>query len=510
MKSKQALINIITSTLEFVLQMGISLLITPYIVSSLSVEAYGFISLANTFPNYIQVATAALNAMAGRFVSVELFKGNQEKAGTYYSSVIIGNILISVGVAVLCCIFIPNIQRLINVPNYLVRDVQILLIAVMVNLVIRLCCTLKGIAAYVENKLYLTSLGGMQGICLRAVILVLLFVFFPPKIYYIALASIIETIFVVIWNTYFQRKLMPDLRVRIKSVRGSAVKELLSSGIWGSVSRLGGMLTSGLDLLICNLLVGAVGMGLYSLSHTLPAMVLTFVNIIAGAFSPLITKAYAKGGSQEFLLEVKNSMKMLNLVMGVIIGGIVGLGDVFYKLWLPNENGRTLYILTCLSLLLMAFTSSTGTAHNVFVATNKVKQQSIIILIFGAISTTVLLVLLKMTSLGVFAVAGVSAIVGIIRDYCCILPYTAKVMGCKWYTFHLEALKNVMSVAIVAGIGIALKLIISVQSWFVFAICVVLCGGLGLFANLFVCLTREQRSGILKKVKCIFKKENNG
>ncbi|MGN1432220.1 MAG: hypothetical protein ACI4XI_00820, partial [Ruminococcus sp.] len=68
---KQMSINIIASIVAFGVTIGINFFLTPYLVSSLGTEAYGFIGLANNFVQYATIVTSALNSMAGRFISVE-------------------------------------------------------------------------------------------------------------------------------------------------------------------------------------------------------------------------------------------------------------------------------------------------------------------------------------------------------------------------------------------------------------------------------------------------------
>lgn len=67
--NKQTTINLITSLAAFVINAGISFVLTPYILEKLGNEAYGFIGLAYDFVNYAGILTLALNSMSCRFVS---------------------------------------------------------------------------------------------------------------------------------------------------------------------------------------------------------------------------------------------------------------------------------------------------------------------------------------------------------------------------------------------------------------------------------------------------------
>ena len=84
--NKQTTINLITSLAAFVINAGISFVLTPYILEKLGNEAYGFIGLAYDFVNYAGILTLALNSMSCRFVSYEYHRGKSAGSGSQVSS----------------------------------------------------------------------------------------------------------------------------------------------------------------------------------------------------------------------------------------------------------------------------------------------------------------------------------------------------------------------------------------------------------------------------------------
>ena len=76
-------LNMIANVLSFGVSLIISFFLTPYITKNVGTEAYGLVGLANSFINYINVITAALNSMASRFIIIELHKKNTKKANIY-------------------------------------------------------------------------------------------------------------------------------------------------------------------------------------------------------------------------------------------------------------------------------------------------------------------------------------------------------------------------------------------------------------------------------------------
>lgn len=77
-ENKQIAINILAQIGAFAIQYCISFFLTPFIVKTLGVEAYGFVSLSSNIIGYMQVATIALNSMASRFISMAYHRGDLE------------------------------------------------------------------------------------------------------------------------------------------------------------------------------------------------------------------------------------------------------------------------------------------------------------------------------------------------------------------------------------------------------------------------------------------------
>ena len=142
--------------------------------------------------------------------------------------------------------------------------------------------------------------------------------------------------------------------------------------------------------------------------------------------------------------------------------------------------------------------------YYLFTALNKVKENAISVLIQGILNTIIVLILLKTTNLGIYAVAGVSTILNIIRATIFAAPYGAKLLNLKWYTFFPDIIKSVISVIILSILFYVIKIIMPVNSWFNLIISGTVAGILGFVLNIFLFLNKEDReiikNIILKKI----------
>ena len=152
MKNKHLIINMAASVISFAVNLGINLFLTPYIIRQLGSEAYSFIPISNNFIQYINILTAALNAMASRFITIELERDNIKSANKYFTSVLYANTILSTILVLPSIFLILNINKVLDVPIEILSDVQITFSFVAINLAISLIGNVFSVATFAKNK----------------------------------------------------------------------------------------------------------------------------------------------------------------------------------------------------------------------------------------------------------------------------------------------------------------------------------------------------------------------
>lgn len=115
-KNRQMAVNIAATIIAFAVSTGITFFLTPFIVGRLGRAAYGFIGLSSSIIDYTSLITIALNAMAGRSVSISYMKGDKELANKYFSSVFFSNLFFAGVLLLLSTFFLVYIDVLLDVP----------------------------------------------------------------------------------------------------------------------------------------------------------------------------------------------------------------------------------------------------------------------------------------------------------------------------------------------------------------------------------------------------------
>lgn len=507
-RAMQDVVNMTANLLAFVISLVISFFISPYIVKNLGAEANGFVTLANNFVSYAALIKTALNAIGSRFIIVAFHQGDVKKANKYYSSLFYGDLILSIVFSFLSIICIWQLEHLINISDNLVTDVKILFSFIFANFIFSTAATVFNSAPYIKNKIYLQSIRDIQSSLIRAVLLVVLFSLFEPKIFFLGIASFIPGIVVILYNIYYKSQLVPELKVKRTDFSWSTIKELVSQGVWNSVSSVGTLLLTSLDLLIANLFISEADMGILSVAKGMPNVISGLAGTLGGVFFSAMTIDYASGDTNKFIKTIKQSTLMTEFLMTIPLSFLIIYGKEFYTLWQPTldaEQLQVLSILTCMGFILYA---GANVVSSIFTITLHVKESSISVLVSGLISITVTLVLVKFTNLGVYAVAGVSSVVTVIRILGYTVPYSAKFIGKKKSTFMFIILKSLTSTIVLCGLGFLMKLIIPFNSWFDMILSAAIFSVLSLVLNMFVVLDKETRTVFIGLVKSKLKKGN--
>lgn len=504
-KNTKTMINVVCSLLVLATNVLVSFFLSPYIVKNIGVEANGFVTLANNFVTYAQLIVTALNSMAARFIAIAYVKKQYKKANLYYNSVFWGNLII-VGVLIIpaiVCIF--KLENIINIPNDIVLDVKILFTFVFFNFFITTGLPNWDCGTFVTNRLDRSYIPQAISSILKCIVLFVAFSLFVPKVSYVGLAVTVMTIFQLLCNAINTHKLTPELKVMIKPSKwlcsGKAIKKLVGAGIWNSISSVGNMLLSGLDLIICNVFLGATQMGIISLSKTIPNYMQQLSLAIRNAFTPEMTINYAIDNKDELLKGILRAMKLTSIIMIIPIAIIVVLGKDFFSLWVPTQDASLLQVLSILSILGYMFTSGTQILYNVFPTVNKVKQNSIAMIITGILSVSITVLLIKTTNLGIYAVAGVSTFCNLARNMTFTIIASSKYMGFKSRVFYKQVFETILCSIVLIIVGYLLTFKIVINSWITFILSAMIIGVVGLVINIFIILNKEERKYLINKVK---------
>lgn len=505
-QNKKTLLTLFTSMFAIVVTIATNFFLSPYIVETLGEEANGFTQLANNFVNYASLITVALNSMAGRFITMHYYKGDKEESNKFYSSIMIANVAIIGFLIIPALILLFKLESVVNIENSNVFYVKLLFAFVFGNFFVAQINSVLGIITYVSNRQYIVNTINSVKTVLNALCLLLFFSVFTPKIYYVSLVALLLSVITVPIYFIISRKILPDLKINFKCFSIKTIWQMFSVGIWNVVTQCGNLLMTGVDLLLANLLISPAAMGILSVSKVMPNCITQIAGNVSSSFSPNLTIAYAGGDSKDIIRSLRFSMKCSSILVSIPIMVLCIYGKDFYSLWQPTLNAETLSILSFWACIQYIPLAGTQVLNNVFTTANRLKLNSISVLVGGVINIVAVILLVNFTDLGLLAIAAISAIITIVRNLVITVPYSAMILNLKWYTFYKDVLISCLC-CLVNGVFCSIfQFLIVPTSWLKMIISVFCACILSLISLFVILLSKTEKKNLLNK----FRRKNNG
>lgn len=502
--TKQIAINMFFGIVAFVLNLGISFFITPYITGQFGTEAYGFVKMADDFTSYAALFSVALNSMASRFLMLEKERGNMAEAKKYFSSITLANVVLSAILIIPSLICVVYLERFLEISSALVSEVKLTFALTFAAFIANLFFSTYGNCFYLTNRLSINSIRDAFTTILRVTTIIALFFFTTPRISYMAVGGVVVALFTIVYNYYYSRKLIPEFRFHFADFEWKKLREVLSAGIWNSITRLSQIFSSGLDLLLTNTMIGPQIMGYLSVAKTVPNLVATFNSTVANVFVPNLMMLYARDDMEGLKKATKTAMKFMCLFVSIPNAILITMGKPFFDLWMPGQPSQLINVLSVLTIINSCVTGPAQPLYQIFTITNKIKQSSTVLIVYGFTSILVTYICLNITNLGVYAVAGVSLVGSLIVALCYHVPFAAKYIGLPKFTFFPEIGFSIVSMFILCVVGYGVRSVIAVgSSWLMWFVGAGLTGVIGLCINGVLILNKEERGILLGKVRSL-------
>lgn len=499
---KQLLRNLIFNIGSFIINLSISFFFTPYLIKTLGKETYSFFPLVNNMIGYTSILTTAVGSMAGRFITIKLYQNDLESAKKYFNSVFVANIILSFLFSITSVLVIINLSKILNIPYNLYNDIQLLFLFAAGAMIVNLVSSILGIGCFVKNRIDLNSACTTTVNMIRVVVILLLFLFLSPSIVYMSLSAFIASIITLVYSIYLKNKLLPEFTIRLKKYFSwNVLKNVISSGIWNSINQLSVVLLTQLDLLISNVFLGVSATGDYSIAKMIPTLIQSFIGVLVSVFIPHFTILYAKGNNKELIESVNKSIRLMGILVTIPIGFILINGESFFQLWVPDQDFRTLYWLSNISILPMIVTGSINTIFNVYTVTNKLRIPALVLLLSGIFNVIITIILLRHTNLGIWIIPLVSLVIGLLRNLIFTPIYAAYCLNEKWNVFYKAIFKGFMACMIVIFISYMINYFIIVDNWISFILSGILVLTTSICVNGIFFLDKEEMLFIFKKIR---------
>ena len=406
--------------------------------------------------------------MAGRFITIKYQEGKVDDANKFFSSVFYSNLILSILVVLILFFFLINLEVFFTIPPGLIIDVKLLFFFSIITTIISLLTNVYGVATFIKNRLELSSVRQIIGNIIRLILIIFLFVFFPAHLWYYGVTGVIMTLYLSFTNYKFCCYLTPELYLSRRNFDWTKVIELLKSGMWNVINRLGTIMGQGFDMVIANVCISATAMGLFSISKSIPVLILSFFGMLSGVFAPLFTQLYAQHKHKELKAEFSKSIRICGFFANIPLTCLFVYGDCFYKLWLPGEDSQKLQLLTIVGSLELILSMPLEPLWNIFTITNRLKYSTLVLISVNILIFSTLLFSMTFVSSPFYRLiflVGASSFWNSLKNLFFLPLYGAHCMNFARTFFYRPLLMSVVSFCICCIAGKIFRLFFTIESW---------------------------------------------
>lgn len=512
MGKKQIGINLVAGLISCAATLGVSFFLTPYLVAQLGEEAYGYVGLANQFVTIATVFTTALNSMANRFILLAYQKKNLNKVNEYYSSLFAGGLLLATVFLLVGLVVSTFVDRIFKITPALVPAVKVSFFLSVVNFSLMTLLSVFTSAAFICNRLALTSKGELTANVVKIVFLAGIFYFVSPQIYYVTLGGLIYT--AVLYSNHFinTRRLLPELRIRLKLAKLKTVKELVLAGSWNSLNSVIQLLMIGLDLALANWLLDGRAMGLISIANTISVASNSILAMVIGIFQPVLFRTYATGDQGALKIQVGQVNRLQCAIMYVPIAGLMVFSPLFYTLWMPYKSWQDVLLLAGITAVKVwdQFAGLTANAIRLnFSMYNRLRSCVIAKLLCSVLNIPLVLLLVKVCPFyegDVLIIAGVSSLLYSVYYWAMEPKLVSRITGEKiWRYYSMIAKEIVLFLCLIAAYMLIYINVKVPTDWGSFLVLAGIAGLLGYVITWAVGLSREDRAMFKEMIWAKFK-----
>ncbi len=490
----------------FVVNYMITLVLTPYITTTVGTESYGFVTLAKNTAHYATIATMLVTSFASRFIVVSLHRDELDEANMYYSSAFFGSAGIGIVVFFLALFAIVSLDKLLVIPADILWDVKLLFVLMFVKFLLSTLFSVYECGVYIANRMDITGVFKLISYLAEALVLYLMFRFFKPNVYYVGIGFIVSSLITCFSNLWVTKKYAGRLKVRLSQFNWRAIRDLASNGIWSTFNSLSNVLNSGLDLIITNLMLTPLQMGQLAIVQSIDLIFKTVTSTVTTPFQPILLRHYAKDDIKGVVDTMSFAMKITSLFINIGFAGFLALGMAYYRLWIPHEDYGFLYWLTVFTLTSNITSALIYPALYAFNLTLKKVIPCVITAISGVLNVISMYLLLSYTSLGLYAVTGTTVVLMTINNFICQPILAARVMKVKWTTFYPVMLRSLAACGVLCAALYGLSLLWTPHSWFSLILTAGLYAVIGALLHCAVVFSKEEWGTVFGKAKAFLKK----
>lgn len=459
------------SYILMIFEMLSSIFFTPFLIRSFGQAEYGIYSLVASITAYLTLLDLGVGNAIVRYMARFRVLNDEKKQKNLLTVTILFYAVIGILAIMIGTALNKNLKLLFGKG---LTDEQILRAKEMLNItMLNVAVTLilapfnKTIIAY--EKFVFQKLSDILKIIVRVGICTVVLICGGKGVAIVNVNFLLTLIFgaVSVFYVFYKLKIYPSL----KEVDFSFIKEIVVYSSFIFLQMIATQINSMADQILIGSFVeaSAVILGIYAVGAQINQYFQSIASSINGVLMPGVVSMVEKGATSEQLLdEMVRIGRILFMLLGIIWGVFVTVGDRFIVLWAGEKNYQAYYV-ACLLItpMVMNLVQSIGT--QILWAKNKHKIQAYLKLMVVIMNVFLTIVLIKWNPLiGACIGTAISVFLG---DVVVMNIVFSKDIGISMKKYYKGLFKGILlDILITMLFGFLLKNIIPFSGWFGFLI----------------------------------------
>lgn len=427
--SKQYLLNFVSNSAVYGLNIFIRIFLTPLIITNFSLAQFGLFSAVTDFTTGILSIVSCFILAANRYLTIAIREMKLEKASKILNTALSMTLkALAIGTPIMCIFLYVNNQSS-QLPDNLRGEFQALVFLLSVQILFEILRIVLSSKLISENRLDLDNISIFTTRILYLGLFFLLLANQQESLFFIGLIIAFSSLIGLTIAYIFFRKIEPSIPLTLKSDK-ALNKEIFQVSTWLLLDSLGSFLFIRSGSIIAAYWLGPDMAGIYSAFFSIAYGLRVLSEVFSKISIPRLYKNYAENKKSALQHDLLKIIKFQGAVMGFIIGIFCGFSKPILHIWL----GDTFSFYNSMLIVMIAhlvINLALSPLFNIQLIFNKMKYPSLVNLFTGLVSISSSILLITKFNLGIWGIIISEATTITLKNLLFSISFNSKITGLR-------------------------------------------------------------------------------
>lgn len=490
--------NLLTNFLAITIQLILGMMLTRYLIRTLGPAEYSVVPLSFQVMTFFTLITSSVNASVGRYLTIEMTRGELDNARRTFNSSFWGMLLvfsILIPTALVMAWYSPNFLQFAE--GAVAESQRVLLAAAISFFIVTLSAGLM-ISAFARNRLDLQNYVRIGWHTVRVATPFALIGWFGWGLDGVSAGIVLGALTHLTLSIRTWRKLNPELKLRPKLFSKKRFLELTDMSAWLIADKIGRMMQFNASIVVVNIILGAASAGRYGAIMVFGRTLILYNRSMRLVATPVIYAMYGRGEFENVKRFLISFVRFEGIMLALPLAGLMVLAEPLLTIWLGSEYADLAEVVIWMMVGLI-MTMPNVPVRVIFAATKNVRIPGSVSMATGLINIALSIYMIHPDwglDMGLVAMPLSALMTTQIKNFLFPPLFAAHVMKFKWYTFFVPFVRIALSYAFVLGVVYGLRLLFQPDTWLDLLWIAIIGAVVYMPVGLFVFMTKEDRAHV--------------